>query len=122
MCPNNDSSSRRSLSLVESSLATMREISKTTVKPTKYTTSRTVILCISIHSTLAVSEWKIVETMVNKRLVRYLFFSSLLFSSWIYYSDHYPRIIDNEKVLHSQSHPVSNGMWALAPSAVKHIE
>ena len=37
-----------------------------------------------------------------------------------YYSDHRPRIIENERVLHSQSHAITNGMWALAPSAIKH--
>ena len=31
-------------------------------------------------------------------------------------------IIGNEKDLHSQSHALSNGMWALAPSAIKHFE
>ena len=39
-----------------------------------------------------------------------------------YYSDHPPRIIDNETVSHSQCRAVSDGMWALAPSAIKHVE
>ena len=47
----------------------------------------------------------------------FLFFSPLLlFSSNLaisYYSDHRPRIIDNERVLHSQPHTVSSGMWHL---------
>ena len=51
-----------------------------------------------------------------------LFFSSNLATSSWYYSDHRPRIIGNEKFLHSQSHAVSSGMWALALSAIKYIE
>ena len=55
--------------------------------------------------------------MLHKLLVRCLFllasvpFSSKFAISLAYYSelDHRPRII-NEKVLHSQSHAVSNGM------------
>ena len=35
-----------------------------------------------------------------------------------YYLDHFPRIIGNGRVLHSQPHAVSNGMWAFAPSAI----
>jgi hypothetical protein len=55
------------------------------------------------------------------------FYPSLLLSSNLatsYYSDHRdcPRIIGNEKVVHSQIHAVSNGMWAFAPSAIKHVE
>ena len=42
------------------------------------------------------------------------------------YSDHRPspRIIGNEKVLHSQppNHGFSNGMWALGPSPIRHDE
>ena len=30
----------------------------------------------------------------------------------LYCLDHHPRIIGNENVIHSQSHAVSNGMWA----------
>ena len=97
-------------------------------KPTKYTNSRTVVRYIWIHSTLAVSEWKTVVTMFHKLLVRcssFLFLPSLFFSSDLaisYHSDHRPRIIGNEKVPHSQSHAVTNGMWALAPSAIKYAE
>ena len=62
--------------------------------------------------------------MFRKLLVRCLFpwflFSSNLAIS--YYSDHHPRFIGSENVLHSQSHAVSDGMWALAPSAIKHVE
>ena len=51
------------------------------------------------------------------------FFPSLLFSSNLAISDHRPRItIGNEKVLHSQSHAVSSGMWALASSVIKDFE
>ena len=77
-------------------------------------------ICQWIHLTRKVSEWKIVTTMFHKLLVRCIFFFFFLFSSdfklvaW-YYSDHRPRIIDNEKLLHSQIHAVSSGMWALAP-------
>ena len=35
-----------------------------------------------------------------------------------YYLDHFPRITGNGRVLHSQPHAVSNGMWAFAPSAI----
>ena len=63
--------------------------------------------------------------MFHRLLVRFLF-PSLLFSSNLailsYCSDHLPRVISNENALHSQSHPDSNGMWALAPSANKHVE
>ena len=55
-----------------------------------------------------------------------LFFFPFPFSSNLaisyYYSDNRPRIIGNEKVLHSQSHAVTNGMWALGPSPIKHVE
>ena len=46
-----------------------------------------------------------------------LFSSNLAIS---YYSDHCPKSI--EKVLHSQPRSISNGMWTLAPSAIKHVE
>ena len=53
-------------------------------------------------------------------------FPSLLFSSNLaipsHYSDHPPRVIGNENVRHSPSHPVSNGMWTPAPFAIRHIE
>ena len=39
-----------------------------------------------------------------------------------YYLDHRPRIIGNERVLHSLSHAVSDCMWALAALAIKHVE
>ena len=39
-----------------------------------------------------------------------------------YYLDHGPGILVNEKVLHSQFHTASSGMWALAPSAMKRVE
>ena len=70
----------------------------------------------------AVSEWKTVATIFLKSLVRcfsfHLPFSLASNSAIPYYSDHRPRIIGNEKVLHSQSHALTNGMWALAPSAI----
>jgi hypothetical protein len=50
-----------------------------------------------------------------------LSFPLILFSSnsaKSYFSDHCPRIVDNEKALYSQSHAVSNGMWA--PCAIRH--
>ena len=56
-----------------------------------------------------------------------LFYLSLFPSlAWLYliiYSDHRPRIIGNETVLHSQSDsdPVSNGMWA-SESFIKHVD
>ena len=47
-----------------------------------------------------------------------LSFSPLSFNPAIsHYSDHRPKIIGNERVLHSQSHAVPSSMWALAPSA-----
>ena len=103
------------------------------VKLTNYTTSssRTVVPCIWIHSTQAVSELKIVETLSHKLLVswffRFFFFFFLhhFFSHHLaisYHSDYRPTIIDNEKGLHSQSHAVSSGMWALAPSSITHVE
>ena len=77
---------------------------------------------------LAVSEWKTVVTMFHNLLVRGFFpllFLSLLFLSNLafpYFSDHRPGILSNEKVLHSQFHMDSSGMWALAPSAMKYVE
>ena len=73
---------------------------------------------------LTVSEWKIVATMSHKLLVRcssplFPFSFNLAIS---YYSDHGPRIIGNETLLRSRSRTVSDGMWALALSAIKHVE
>ena len=50
----------------------------------------------------------------------YLFFFPSRLTS--YYSDHHPRIIGNERALHSQSRTVFDGMWTLAPSSIKHVE
>ena len=75
---------------------------------------------------LAVSEWKIVATIFLKSLVRcfsFLFpFSSSNLAILSYRSDHRrrsPKTIGNEKILHSQSHEVTNGMCVLALSAIK---
>ena len=45
----------------------------------------------------------------------YLYYFSLFHLTWPYNCclDHHPRIIGNENVIHSRSHAVSNGMWAL---------
>jgi hypothetical protein len=62
--------------------------------------------------------------MFHKLLVR--LYLSLLFSSNLatsYCLDHRPRIIGNEKVVQSQFHADSSGMWAFAPSesAIKYV-
>jgi hypothetical protein len=53
----------------------------------------------------------------------FLFFSFSLFANLaiLYYLDH-PGHPSNEKVIHSHSHAVSNGMWHSASSAIKHVE